>query len=323
MSACGIPPSRSSANASTRFVAGYEDANDADRLRYDPAFQILADQPLGQALGSQPTLSRWENAPSAREIVFLHDALLDWFVQVCGQQVRRRGEILLDIDSTDDPTYGHQQLSFFNGAYNQHMYHPLLIFERHTGCLLAGRQRLPTRRDWTNQLTVIDLMTQDKEQSHMQKITPFLWFDDKAEEAMNFYVSIFKNSKAGSVSRYGEAGPGPKGTVMVATFQLEGQEFMALNGGPHFKFTEAVSFLVNCETQEEVDELWEKLSQGDKGGRCGWLKDKYGLSWQIVPTVLGKLMQDKDAEKAKRVMNAVLQMEKLDINRLKQAYDGG
>ncbi len=127
-----------------QIVAGYEDANDADRLRYDPAFQILADQPLGQALGSQPTLSRWENAPSAREIVFLHDALLDWFVQVCGQQVRRRGEILLDIDSTDDPTYGHQQLSFFNGAYNQHMYHPLLIFERHTGCLLAARLRRGT-----------------------------------------------------------------------------------------------------------------------------------------------------------------------------------
>ena len=127
-----------------QIVAGYEDANDADRLRYDPAFQILADQPLGQALGSQPTLSRWENAPSAREIVFLHDALLDWFVQVCGEQVRRRGEILLDIDSTDDPTYGHQQLSFFNGAYNQHMYHPLLIFERHTGCLLAARLRRGT-----------------------------------------------------------------------------------------------------------------------------------------------------------------------------------
>lgn len=124
-----------------QIVAGYEDANDADRLRHDPAFQILADQPLGQALGSQPTLSRWENAPSAREIVRLHDALLDWFVRVCGQQVRRHGEILLDVDSTDDPTHGHQQLSFFNGAYNQHMYHPLLIFERHTGCLLTARLR--------------------------------------------------------------------------------------------------------------------------------------------------------------------------------------
>src|SRR5712692_11078709 len=127
-----------------QIVAGYEDANDADRLRHDPAFQILADQPLGQALGSQPTLSRWENAPSAREIVCLHDALLDWFVRVCGQQVRRRGEILLDVDSTDDPTHGHQQLSFFNGAYNQHMYYPLLIFERHTGCLLAARLRRGT-----------------------------------------------------------------------------------------------------------------------------------------------------------------------------------
>ncbi len=161
----------------------------------------------------------------------------------------------------------------------------------------------------------------------MQKITPFLWFDDKAEEAANFYVSIFKNSRMGTISRYGEEGAKvsgrAKGTVMTVTFQLDGQEFMALNGGPHFKFSEAISFLVNCETQQEVDELWEKLSQGGKGGRCGWLKDKYGLSWQIVPTVLGKLMQDKDAEKTKRVMNAVLQMEKLDINRLKQAYDGG
>jgi hypothetical protein len=127
-----------------QIVAGYEDANDADRLRHDPAFQILADQPLGQALGSQPTLSRWENAPSAREIVLLQDALLDWFVRVCGPQVRRRGEILLDVDSTDDPTYGQQQLSFFNGAYNQHMYHPLLVFERHTGCLLAARLRRGT-----------------------------------------------------------------------------------------------------------------------------------------------------------------------------------
>ena len=127
-----------------QIIAGYEDANDADRLRHDPAFQILADQPLGQALGSQPTVSRWENAPSAREIVLLQEALLDWFVRVCGPQVRRRGQILLDVDSTDDPTYGHQQLSFFNGAYNQHMYHPLLIFERHTGCLLAARLRRGT-----------------------------------------------------------------------------------------------------------------------------------------------------------------------------------
>ena len=155
----------------------------------------------------------------------------------------------------------------------------------------------------------------------MQKITPFLWFDDKAEEAANFYVSIFKNSKVGSVTRYGEAGPGPKGTVMIATFQLDGQEFIALNGGPHFKFTEAISFVVNCETQEEVDEFWEKLSEGGEKSRCGWLKDKYGLSWQIVPTVLGELMQDKDPEKSKRVMKAMLQMDKIDIKTLKQAYE--
>ncbi len=156
----------------------------------------------------------------------------------------------------------------------------------------------------------------------MQKITPFLWFDNNAEEAMNFYVSVFKSSKALSVTRYGEGSPGPKGTVMTASFQLEGQEFIALNGGPHFKFTEAVSFFVNCETQEEVDELWEKLSAGGEKSRCGWLKDKYGLSWQIVPTVLGKLLQDKDAAKAKRVMEAMLQMDKIDIARLKQAYEG-
>jgi predicted 3-demethylubiquinone-9 3-methyltransferase (glyoxalase superfamily) len=156
----------------------------------------------------------------------------------------------------------------------------------------------------------------------MQKITPFLWFDDKAEEAMNFYVSIFKNSKITGVSRYGDAGPGPKGTVMVGTFQLDGQEFMAINGGPHFKFTEAISLLVNCETQEEVDEYWEKLSEGGEKSRCGWLKDKYGLSWQVVPTILGELMRDKDAEKSKRVMEAMLRMDKIDIKTLKQAYEG-
>jgi predicted 3-demethylubiquinone-9 3-methyltransferase (glyoxalase superfamily) len=156
----------------------------------------------------------------------------------------------------------------------------------------------------------------------MQKITPFLWFDDKAEEAMNFYVSVFKNSKIGNVTRYGEGGPGPKGTVMSATFQLDGQEFFALNGGPLFQFTEAVSFFVNCETQEEVDELWEKLSAGGKKSQCGWLKDKYGLSWQIIPSVLGRLLGDKDGEKAKRVMQAMLQMGKIDINRLQQAYRG-
>ena len=157
----------------------------------------------------------------------------------------------------------------------------------------------------------------------MQKITPFLWFDGKAEEAMNFYISIFRNSKIGSVTRYGEAGPGPKGMVMTATFQLDRQEFMALNGGPQFKFTEAISFLVNCETQEEVDELWVKLSEGGEKGRCGWLKDKYGLSWQIVPTVLGEILKDKDPEKSKRVMEAMLQMDKIDIKSLKQAYGQG
>jgi len=154
----------------------------------------------------------------------------------------------------------------------------------------------------------------------MQKITPFLWFDGNAEEAMNFYTSIFKNSKIGRITRYGDAGPGPKGTVMSATFQLDGQEFMALNGGPQFKFTEAISFFVNCETQEEVDELWEKLSAGGQKSRCGWLKDKYGLSWQIIPSALGKMLGDKDPEKSQRVMKAMLQMDKIDIKGLEQAY---
>lgn len=159
----------------------------------------------------------------------------------------------------------------------------------------------------------------------MQKITPHLWFDNQAEEAMNFYVSVFKNSKVGTVTRYGEAGADisgkPKGTVVTATFELEGQEFMALNGGPQFKFTEAISFFVNCETQEEIDEMWEKLSEGGEKGRCGWLKDKYGLSWQIVPPVLGEMLRDKDAEKSERVMEAMLQMDKIDIQALKQAYE--
>ena len=156
----------------------------------------------------------------------------------------------------------------------------------------------------------------------MQKITPFLWFDGKAEEAMNFYISIFKNSKIVSVTRYGEAGPGPKGTVMTAKFVLNGQEFVALNGGPQFTFTEAISFVVNCETQQEVDELWEKLSEGGKKSRCGWLKDKYGLSWQVVPTALVEMLQDKDPKKANSVMQAMMQMDKIDIKRLQQAYDG-
>ena len=155
----------------------------------------------------------------------------------------------------------------------------------------------------------------------MQKITPFLWFNDKAEEAMNYYVSIFKNSKVGTVTRYGDAGPGPKGSVMSATFQLDGQDFFALNGGPQFSFTPAISFFVNCEAQPEVDELWEKLSAGGRKDRCGWLQDKYGLSWQIIPSALVKMLQDKDPAKANRVMQAMLQMDKIDIERLKQAYD--
>lgn len=154
----------------------------------------------------------------------------------------------------------------------------------------------------------------------MKKITPFLWFDGKAEEAMNFYVSIFKNSKIVSVTRYGEAGPGPKGTVMTAAFELNGQAFVALNGGPQFNFTEAISFVVNCETQQEVDELWQKLSEGGQKSRCGWLKDKYGLSWQVVPTVLVEMLQDKDAKKSNRVMQAMLQMDKIDIETLRRAY---
>jgi predicted 3-demethylubiquinone-9 3-methyltransferase (glyoxalase superfamily) len=157
----------------------------------------------------------------------------------------------------------------------------------------------------------------------MQKITPFLWFNDNAEEAVKFYTSVFKNSKIGKIARYDEAGEKasgrPKGSVMTVEFELEGQEFVALNGGPHFKFTEAISFVVNCETQEEVDYYWEKLSAGGKEVQCGWLKDKYGLSWQIVPKVLGELLSDKDAAKAQRVMDAMLKMVKLDIKKLKQA----
>jgi predicted 3-demethylubiquinone-9 3-methyltransferase (glyoxalase superfamily) len=155
----------------------------------------------------------------------------------------------------------------------------------------------------------------------MQKITPFLWFDSNAEEAMNFYVSVFKNSKILRVARYGDAGPGPKGTVMVATFQLEGQEFQALNGGPQYKFTPAISLFVNCETQQEVDELWKRLSEGGREDQCGWLTDKFGLSWQIIPTLLPKLLSDKDARKSQSVMKAMLQMQKIDSKKLQQAYD--
>jgi len=156
----------------------------------------------------------------------------------------------------------------------------------------------------------------------MQKITPFLWFNDNAEEAVRFYTSIFKRSKIGSMSRYGDAGPGPKGSVMSANFQLEGQDFMALNGGPLFTFSPAISFFVNCETQAEVDELWNKLSEGGEKQPCGWLKDKFGVSWQIIPTVLVPMLSDKDPEKSKRVMHAMLQMGKLEIDKLKQAYEG-
>jgi len=156
----------------------------------------------------------------------------------------------------------------------------------------------------------------------MQKITPFLWFDDKAEEAANFYVSVFKDSKIETVSRYGDAGPGPKGSVMILQFQLEGQRFTALNGGPIFHFTPAISLLVDCQTQEEVDDLWQKLSAGGRPDRCGWLQDKFGLSWQIIPAALGKLMSDPDPKKSNRVMQAMLQMEKIDIKRLEQAYQG-
>jgi len=157
----------------------------------------------------------------------------------------------------------------------------------------------------------------------MQKITPFLWFDNQAEEAATFYTSIFPNSKLGKMTRYGEAGPGPAGTVLTASFEIQGTEFTALNGGPVYKFTEAVSFVVHCETQAEVDHCWEKLtSDGGKEVQCGWLKDKFGLSWQIVPTVLPKLLGDPDVGKANRVMQAMLQMVKLDIAKLEAAAEG-
>jgi predicted 3-demethylubiquinone-9 3-methyltransferase (glyoxalase superfamily) len=151
----------------------------------------------------------------------------------------------------------------------------------------------------------------------MQKITPFLWFDNQAEEAMNFYVSIFRDSRVLKVVRCGDAGPGPKGSVLTAAFDLDGCRFTALNGGPHFKFSEAVSFVVNCETQAEIDDLWDKLSAGGQVQQCGWLKDKFGLSWQIVPTILPELLSDP--EKSGRVMQAVMKMVKLDIAALQRA----
>ena len=159
-----------------------------------------------------------------------------------------------------------------------------------------------------------------------QKITPFLWFDDKAEDAAKFYTGIFKNSKIGKITRYDEAAAKPTGrppgSVMTVEFELEGQKFVGLNGGPTFKFTEAISFVVNCETQEEVDYFWSKLSAGGEESRCGWLSDKFGLSWQITPVVLIEMLADKDTAKAKRVMYAMLQMDKIDIPTLKKAYDG-
>jgi len=157
----------------------------------------------------------------------------------------------------------------------------------------------------------------------MQKLTPCLWFDDKAEEAVHFYVSIFKNSKKGAVSYFGESGPRPKDMVMTVSFELDGTEFLALNGGPEFKFTPAISFIVNCETQKEIDTLWEKLSEGGAPGQCGWLTDKYGMSWQIVPTVLPSLMLSKDPRKSERVMKTLMKMTKLDIKQLTQAFEKG
>ncbi|MGE5277074.1 MAG: VOC family protein [Acidobacteriota bacterium] len=156
----------------------------------------------------------------------------------------------------------------------------------------------------------------------MQKITPFLWFDGNAEEAVNFYTSIFPNSRIVSVSRHGDAGPGPKGSVMVMTFELEGQQFMALNGGPQFKFSPAISLMVHCETQAEIDRYWDRLSAGGQMIECGWLQDKFGVSWQIVPAVLGKMMADKDPKKSQRVLSALMKMKKLDIAGLESAYEG-
>ncbi len=159
---------------------------------------------------------------------------------------------------------------------------------------------------------------------NLHLITPCLWFDDQAEEAVNFYVSVFKNSKVKEVTHYtGEEPVGDKGSVMTVAFELDGEQFVALNGGPKFKFTEAISFVVNCETQEEVNKFWEKLSEGGEKGPCGWLKDKFGLSWQVVPVVLTEMVQDKDVERSQRVMKAMMQMEKIDINRLEQAARRG
>lgn len=157
----------------------------------------------------------------------------------------------------------------------------------------------------------------------MQKITPFLWFDHQAEEAMNFYTSVFKNAEVGGVTRYGKGSPGPEGSVMTASFELEGLQFTALNGGPQFKFTEAISFVVDCESQAEVDELWERLTEGGEESQCGWLKDKFGVSWQIVPRELTELLNDPDPEKARRATEAMLQMKKIDIQAIREASHSG
>ncbi len=156
----------------------------------------------------------------------------------------------------------------------------------------------------------------------MQKITPFLWFNYQAEEAVRFYISVFKNSEILDITHYGSEGPGVEGAVMTMVFQIEGQKFIALNGGPQFTFSPAISFVVNCETQAEIDYLWEKLSEGGEKIECGWLRDKYGVSWQIVPTVLGGMLQDNDPVKANSVFQAMLKMKKMDIEKLKQAYEG-
>ena len=176
----------------------------------------------------------------------------------------------------------------------------------------------------TNPQTRATATSRDEQtQPHPQKITAFLWFNTNAEEAANFYVSVFKNSKILNITHYGDAGPGPKGSVMTVDFELDGQRFTGLNGGPQFKFTEAVSFVVHCKTQEEVDYFWEKLSEGGEKIDCGWVKDKFGLAWQITPEVLLELLQDSDTEKTQRVMKAMMQMKKLDIAKIKEAAQGG
>jgi predicted 3-demethylubiquinone-9 3-methyltransferase (glyoxalase superfamily) len=164
--------------------------------------------------------------------------------------------------------------------------------------------------------------TSDRKEHEMRGITPFLWFDDQAEEAAELYTSLFPNSKINGVTRYGDAGPGEPGSVMTVDFELDGERFVALNGGPQFSFSEAVSFVVSCESQEEVDEYWQRLSAGGEKGPCGWLKDRFGLSWQVVPTVLEELIGDPDPERSQRVLKAMMQMGKLEIEQLQRAYEG-